>query len=174
MRHGMVGRQFGRSRPHYHSMMDNLITSVLKHESIKTTLPKAKETRPMVEKLITLARKGTLHARRVAFRTVRDEEVLKKLFDDIGPRMKERKGGYTRILRLGFRPSDAAPMAILQLVDHDPIKVKAEKDAAKAPAPAGDAKKAAAAGDAPEGDEPKAKKAKAPKKEKVKKDEKAE
>lgn len=104
--------------------MDNLITSVLKHESIKTTLPKAKEVRPLVEKLITLGKKGTLHARRQAFRTVRDEEVLKKLFGDIGPRMKERNGGYTRILKLGFRASDAAPMAVLQLVDFTP-KAKA-------------------------------------------------
>ncbi len=128
MRHGIVGRKLGRSRPHYHALMDNLITSCLKHESIKTTLPKAKEVRPLVEKLITLSKKGTLQARRLAFRTVRDEEVLKKLFDEIGPRMKERQGGYTRILKLGFRRSDAAPMALLQLVDFEPkAKGKASK-----------------------------------------------
>jgi large subunit ribosomal protein L17 len=99
--------------------MDNLVTSVLRHESIKTTLPKAKETRPLVEKLITLAKRGTPHARRLAFRTLRDEAVLDKLFEKIGPRMKSRAGGYTRILKLGFRRSDAAPMAILELVDRE-------------------------------------------------------
>jgi large subunit ribosomal protein L17 len=128
MRHGIVGRQLNRSRPHYHALMDNLVTSVLMHESIKTTLPKAKEVKPLVEKMITLGKKGTLHARRIAFRTVRDEDVLKKLFGDIGPRMKERSGGYTRILKLGFRQKDAAPMAILELVDFKPkAKVKAAK-----------------------------------------------
>ncbi|MFN7130437.1 MAG: 50S ribosomal protein L17 [Myxococcales bacterium] len=130
MRHGMSGRQFNRSRAHYHSLMNNLATSLLKHEAIKTTLPKAKEMRPMVEKLITLGKKGTLHARRQAFRTIRDEAVLKKLFDEIAPRMKERQGGYTRILKLGFRAHDAADMAIIELVDHVP-QPKAPK-AAKA------------------------------------------
>src|SRR5262245_55115406 len=117
MRHGMAGRQLGRSRPHFHSLMDNLITSILKHESIETTLPKAKEVRPLVERIITLGRDGTLAARRQAFRTVREKDVLAKLFGDIGPRMKERAGGYTRILKLGFRQSDAAPMARIELVD---------------------------------------------------------
>ena len=131
MKHGVVGRKFNRSRPHYHALMDNLITSVLKHESIKTTLPKDKEVRPLVEKLITLGKRGTLHARRLAFRTVRDEEVLSKLFAEIGPRMKERAGGYTRILKLGFRVKDAAPMAILELVDFTPKpKTKEKKDGA--------------------------------------------
>ena len=128
MKHRVVGRKLNRSRPHYHSLMDNLVASVIKHESIKTTLPKAKEVRPLVEKIITLAKKGTLHARRNAFRTVREEEVLKKLFAEIGPRMKERKGGYTRILKLGLRAKDAAPMALLELVDFTPkAKVKAPK-----------------------------------------------
>jgi large subunit ribosomal protein L17 len=131
MIHGVVGRKLGRSRAHYHALMDNLITSVLKEESIKTTLPKAKEVKPMVEKMITLGKKGTLHARRTAFKTVRDEAVLKKLFEEIAPRMKERKGGYTRILKLGFRAKDAAPMAMLQLVDYTP-KAKAPKAAKKA------------------------------------------
>ncbi len=126
MRHGMAGRQLGRSRPHYHALMDNLVISLLKHESIKTTVPKAKELRPLVERIITLGRDGTLHARRQAFRTVREKEVLSKLFSDIGPRMKERNGGYTRILKLGFRASDAAPMARIELVDYAP-KAKAEK-----------------------------------------------
>jgi large subunit ribosomal protein L17 len=127
MKHGVVGRKLNRSRPHYHALMDNLITSVLKHESIKTTLPKAKEVRPLVEKIITLGKQGTLHARRLVFRTIRDEGVLKKLFDDIAPRMKERHGGYIRILKLGPRAKDAAPMALLELVDFKPkAKVKAE------------------------------------------------
>jgi large subunit ribosomal protein L17 len=125
MKHGVVGRKFNRSRSHYHALMDNLITSVLKHESIKTTLPKAKEVRPLVEKIITLAKAGTLHARRTAFKVVREEEVLHKLFADIGPRMKERHGGYIRILKLGARLKDAAPMAIIELVDFKP-KVKAK------------------------------------------------
>lgn len=133
MRHGIVGRKLGRSRPHYHSLMDNLITSLLKHESIKTTLPKAKELRPLVEKIISKGRAGTLHDRRQAFRIVRDEEVLSKLFSDIGPRMKERHGGYTRIVKLGFRRSDAAPMAQIELVDFVPkAKVKAEPKAEQA------------------------------------------
>ncbi|HEY3451742.1 MAG TPA: 50S ribosomal protein L17 [Myxococcales bacterium] len=128
MKHGVVGRKLNRSRPHFHALMDNLVASVLKHESIKTTLPKAKEVRPLVEKVITLAKKGTLHARRTAFKTVREEVVLHKLFAEIGPRMKERKGGYTRILRLGKRAKDAAPMALLELVDYKPkLKVKAAK-----------------------------------------------
>lgn len=141
MRHGIVGRKLNRSRAHYHSLMDNLITSVLKEGSIKTTLPKAKEVRPLVEKIITLGRRGTLHARRLAFRTVRDEAVLKKLFDDIGPRMKDRQGGYIRILKLGFRLKDAAPMALIQLVDH----VAKPKARAKA-APEGEKKEAAETG----------------------------
>lgn len=120
MRHGIVGRKLGRTRSHYHSLMDNLIASMLKHESITTTLPKAKELRPLVEKLITLGKEDSVHARRLAFRTVRQKDVLKKLFSEIAPRMKERKGGYTRILKTGFRRSDAAPMAIIQLVDYVP------------------------------------------------------
>ena len=128
MKHGVVGRKLNRSRPHFHALMDNLVASVIKHESIKTTVPKAKEVRPLVEKIITLAKKGTLHARRTAFKTVREEEVLHKLFAEIGPRMKERKGGYTRILKLGLRAKDSAPMALLELVDYKPkLKVKAKK-----------------------------------------------
>ena len=142
MRHGIVGRKLGRSRSHYHSLMDNLVTSMLRHESITTTLPKAKELRPLVEKLITLGKDDSVHARRLAFRTVRQKDVLKKLFAEIGPRMKDRQGGYTRILKMGFRPSDAAPMAIIQLVDYVPqAKVK---EAPAAPEAAADASTAAA------------------------------
>lgn len=117
MRHRRSGKKFNRSRSHYHALMRNLAISMLMHESIRTTLPKAKELRPFVEKLITLGKKGTLHARRTAFKVLRDEGVLKRLFDEIAPRMKERPGGYTRILRFGFRASDAAQMATIELVE---------------------------------------------------------
>lgn len=128
MRHGIVGRKLGRTRSHYHALMDNLVVSMLKHESITTTLPKAKELRPLVEKLITLGKEDSVHARRLAFRTVRQKDVLVKLFTDIGPRMKDRHGGYTRIVKKGLRASDAAPMAIIQLVDYVP-KAKPAKEA---------------------------------------------
>lgn len=142
MRHGIVGRKLGRTRSHYHALMDNLVVSMLKHESITTTLPKAKELRPLVEKLITLGKEDTVHARRLAFRTVRQKDVLKKLFTDIGPRMKDRPGGYTRILKTGLRASDAAPMAIIQLVDYVP-KAKPAKEAPAA-SEAGEEAKASA------------------------------
>lgn len=135
MRHGIVGRKLGRTRSHYHALMDNLIASLLKHESITTTLPKAKEVRPLVEKLITLSKDDSVHARRMAFRTVRQKDVLKKLFSDIGPRMKDRQGGYTRIVKTGLRASDAAPIAIIQLVDYVP-KAKPAKEEAPAATPA--------------------------------------
>ncbi len=143
MRHGIVGRKLGRTRSHYHALMDNLVASMLKHESITTTLPKAKELRPLVEKLITLGKEDSVHARRLALRTVRQKDVLKKLFSDIGPRMKDRQGGYTRILKMGQRASDAAPMAIIQLVDYVP-KAKPAAEASAVPE-AGDAAKAAPA-----------------------------
>ena len=136
MHHGIVGRKLNRTRAHYHAMMNNLATSMLRHESIVTTLPKAKELRPLVEKLITLGKANTDHSRRLVFRNVRQKDVLKKLFTDIAPRMQNRAGGYTRILKLGVRASDASPMAIIQLVDYVPK--------AKAPAAAADADTAAA------------------------------
>ena len=120
MRHGMSGRKFGRTRAHRRAMLANLAAALLKHEQIVTTLPKAKDIRPYTEKLITLAKRGDLHARRQAVSTLRDEKVAKKLFDVLGPRYADRPGGYIRIMKAGFRHGDAAPMAVIELVDRDP------------------------------------------------------
>lgn len=120
MRHGMSGRKFGRTRAHRRAMLANLAAALLKHEQIVTTLPKAKDIRPYTEKLITLAKRGDLHARRQVVSTLRDEKVAKKLFDVLGPRYSERPGGYIRIMKAGFRHGDAAPMAVVELVDRDP------------------------------------------------------
>ncbi len=121
MRHGMKGRQLGRRADHVKSMLRNMAASLLKHEQIKTTLPKAKELRPYVEKLITLGKRGGLHARRQAIVQVGgDTAIVAKLFDTLGPRYASRRGGYTRVLKAGFRYSDAAPMAVIELVDRDP------------------------------------------------------
>ena len=121
MRHGVKGRQLGRRADHVKSMLRNMAASLIKHEQIKTTLPKAKELRPYVEKLITLGKRGGLHARRQAITHVGgDAGVVAKLFDTLGPRYAARRGGYTRVLKAGFRYSDAAPMAVIELVDRDP------------------------------------------------------
>ena len=120
MRHGMSGRKFNRKRAHRRAMLANLAVSLLKHEQIVTTLPKAKDLRPYTEKLITLGKRGDLHARRLAVSTLRDEKVAKKLFDVIGPRYEGRAGGYIRIMKAGFRYGDAAPMAVIEVVDRDP------------------------------------------------------
>lgn len=120
MRHGMSGRKFNRKRGHRRAMLANLAAALLKHEQIVTTLPKAKDLRPYTEKLISLGKRGDLHARRQAVATLRDEKVAKKLFDVIGPRYTERSGGYIRIMKAGFRHGDAAPMAVIELVDRDP------------------------------------------------------
>ena len=120
MRHGMSGRKFGRTRAHRRAMLANLAAALLKHEQIVTTLPKAKDIRPYTEKLITLAKRGDLHARRQVVSTLRDERVAKKLFEVLGPRYAERPGGYIRIMKAGFRHGDAAPMAVVELVDRDP------------------------------------------------------
>jgi large subunit ribosomal protein L17 len=101
-------------------MLGNMAVALLKHEQIKTTLPKAKELRPYVEKIITLGKRGDLHARRLVATRLHDDTVLRKLFDTIGPRYAERNGGYTRVLKAGFRYGDAAPMAVIELVDRDP------------------------------------------------------
>lgn len=116
MRHLNQGRKLGRTSSHRQAMLKNMATSLLQHERIKTTDAKAKEVRRVAERLITLAKKGDLHARRMAYRTVRDQEVLKKLFEEIGPRYKERAGGYTRILKLGNRAGDNAPVSLIELV----------------------------------------------------------
>jgi large subunit ribosomal protein L17 len=117
MRHKLSGRQLSRNSPHRHAMLRNMAASLLRHETIRTTLPKAKELRRVVEPLITLAKTDTESRRRLAFARLRDGVVVTKLFDDLGIRFKARAGGYTRILHLMRRPGDAAPMALMQLVD---------------------------------------------------------
>lgn len=117
MRHGVAGRKLSRTSAHREALIENLVTAVLRHERIRTTVAKAKEARRTAEKMITLGKTGTLHARRVAAKTVRDKEVLRKLFGPLAERYAARPGGYTRIVRAGTRVGDAAPMAILELVD---------------------------------------------------------
>ncbi len=119
MRHGVSGRKLGRTTTHRLAMFANMAASLIKHEQIKTTLPKAKELRPIVEKLVTLGKRGDLHARRAAIAKIGDEEMVRKLFDVLGPRYKERNGGYTRVLKAGFRLGDAAPMAVIEFVERD-------------------------------------------------------
>ena len=119
MRHGKVHRKLNRTAEHRRAMFGNMCAALIKHEQIVTTLPKAKELRPIVEKLITLGKRGDLHARRQAIAQIRDVAMVKKLFDVLGPRYKDRKGGYTRIYKLGPRLGDAAPMVILELVDRE-------------------------------------------------------
>ena len=121
MRHGKVHRKFSRKAEHRRAMFANMAAALIKHEQITTTLPKAKELRPVVEKLVTLSRRGTadLHARRQALSQVRDAVQVKKLFDVIGPRYAGRPGGYTRVLKAGFRHGDNAAMAIIEFVDRD-------------------------------------------------------
>ncbi|MCA1908459.1 MAG: 50S ribosomal protein L17 [Magnetospirillum sp.] len=120
MRHGMSGRKLNRTSSHRKAMFSNMVVALLKHEQIKTTLPKAKDLRPIAEKIISLGKSGTLHDRRRAFAMLRDDAVVAKLFSVIAERYKDRKGGYTRVLKAGFRYGDAAPMAIIELVDRDP------------------------------------------------------
>jgi large subunit ribosomal protein L17 len=127
MRHKLSGRQLSRNSPHRHAMLRNMAASLLRHETIRTTLPKAKELRRVVEPLITLAKTDTESRRRLAFSRLRDVVVVTKLFDDLGIRFKTRAGGYTRILHLMRRPGDAAPMALMQLVD-GPAGVAASAD----------------------------------------------
>lgn len=117
MRHHLSGRQLSRNSSHRHALMRNLSVSLLRHETIRTTLPKAKELRRVVEPLITLAKSDGEANRRMAFARLRDAEVVEKLFADLGPRFKTRPGGYTRILRMMPRPGDSAPMALMQLVE---------------------------------------------------------
>ncbi len=120
MRHGMSGRKLNRTSSHRKAMFSNMAVALLKHEQITTTLPKAKELSPFVEKLITLGKRGGLHARRQALSVLRDETITGKLFTTLGPRYAERNGGYTRVLRAGYRYGDSAPLAVIELVDRDP------------------------------------------------------
>ena len=133
MRHHLSGRQLSRNSSHRHALMRNMSVSLLRHETIRTTLPKAKELRRVVEPLITLAKNDGDANRRRAFARLRDAQIVEKLFADLGPRFKTRPGGYTRILRMLPRPGDSAPMALMQLVEGPP--------AAAAEEPAGEAKK---------------------------------
>jgi large subunit ribosomal protein L17 len=119
MRHGNAHRKLNRKPEHRKAMFANMAAALIKHEQIVTTLPKAKELRPIVEKLITLGKRGDLHARRQAVAEIRDIPMVKKLFEVIGPRYKERNGGYCRILKAGFRYGDNAPRAVIEFVDRD-------------------------------------------------------
>ncbi|MAP17735.1 MAG: 50S ribosomal protein L17 [Aurantimonas sp.] len=120
MRHAKRGRKLNRTASHRKAMFANMVASLILHEQIVTTLPKAKELRPIVEKMITLGKRGDLHARRQAFSQVRDPSVIGKLFDTLAPRYAERNGGYTRVLKAGFRRGDNAPLAVIEFVDRDP------------------------------------------------------
>lgn len=139
MRHGMGQRKLNRTKGHRRALLANLACSLIEHEQITTTVPKAKELRPYVEKLVTLAKNGTLHARRQAIATLQNEDKAKKLFEILGARFKARAGGYTRIVKAGFRYGDAAPIAIIEFVDRD-VAAKGSADrtrlAAKAAAEA--------------------------------------
>jgi large subunit ribosomal protein L17 len=137
MRHRNQGRKLNKTSSHRTAMFANMAAALIKHEQIKTTLPKAKELRPVVEKLVTLSRRNNLHARRQALSAVRDETQVKKLFDVIGPRYAKRPGGYTRVLKAGFRHGDNAAMAFIEFVDRDedakgldsgPVEVRDDED----------------------------------------------
>jgi large subunit ribosomal protein L17 len=119
MRHGKVHRKLNRKPEHRRAMFANMAAALIKHEQIVTTLPKAKDLRPIVEKLVTLGKKGGLHARRQAVSELRDPAMVKKLFDVLAPRYKERAGGYTRVLKAGYRYGDSAPVAVIEFVDRD-------------------------------------------------------
>ena len=119
MYHGRKKRRFNRTAEHRKAMFANMCQALIKHEQIVTTLPKAKDLRPVVEKLVTLGKRGDLHARRQAIAQIKDVDLVRKLFDVLGPRYKERNGGYTRVLKAGFRFGDNAPMAVIEFVDRD-------------------------------------------------------
>lgn len=119
MRHRIAGRKLGRTTEHRLAMLRNLVTSLFEHERIKTTEAKAKELRPLAEKLITLAKRGDLHARRQVLRVVRSPEIVRKLFEKISPRFQMQNGGYTRIIKLGRRPGDGAPLSLIELISRD-------------------------------------------------------
>ena len=127
MRHSKGYRRLNRTHEHRKALFANMAGSLIEHEQIKTTLPKAKELRPIVEKLITLSKRGDLHARRLASAQLKEDQYVTKLFDVLGPRYTERQGGYTRVLRAGFRYGDMAPMAIIEFVDRD-ISAKGAAD----------------------------------------------
>ncbi len=119
MRHGFAHRKLNRTAEHRRAMFANLAAALIKHEQITTTLPKAKDLRPIVEKLVTLGKRGGLHARRQALSELRDAAMVKKLFEVLGPRYKTRSGGYTRVMKAGFRFGDSAPLGVIEFVDRD-------------------------------------------------------
>ncbi len=127
MRHGKLGRKFSRDSGHRQAMFSNMAASLIRHEQIVTTLPKAKDLRRVVEKYITLAKRGDLNSRRIAASRLRDEDMVKKLFDVLAERYKDRNGGYTRVLKAGYRYGDSAPRAVIELVDRDE-SVKGKED----------------------------------------------
>lgn len=130
MRHGFAGRRFARSASHRKAMFANLAASLIEHEQIVTTLPKAKDLRPIVEKLVTLGKRGDLHARRQAIAQIGNEPLVKRLFDTIAPRYAQRNGGYLRIMKAGFRQGDNAPLAVIEFVDRD-VSAKGAADRAR-------------------------------------------
>jgi large subunit ribosomal protein L17 len=145
MRHGNAGRRFNRTQSHRKAMLANLASSLVEHEQIVTTLPKAKDLRPIVEKLVTIAKKGDLAARRQLAAELQNNEVAaKKLFDILGPRYKARAGGYTRVLKAGFRHGDSAPIAVIEFVDRD-VSAKGAADKARVAAEASNEAETAAA-----------------------------
>ncbi|QKV18214.1 50S ribosomal protein L17 [Oricola thermophila] len=133
MRHGKSGRKLNRTASHRKAMFANMAASLIEHEQIVTTLPKAKEIRPIVEKLVTLGKRGDLHARRQAIAAIRDENQVRKLFDTLATRYADRNGGYIRIMKAGFRHGDNAPMAVVEFVDRD-VDAKGAADRARAEA----------------------------------------
>ena len=130
MRHGNSGRKLNRTSSHRKAMFANMAASLIEHEQIVTTLPKAKEIRPIVEKLVTLGKRGDLHARRQAISQIRDNDVVRKLFDTIATRYATRNGGYIRIMKAGYRTGDNAPMAVVEFVDRD-VDAKGASDRAR-------------------------------------------
>lgn len=142
MRHGNSGRKLNRTSSHRKAMFANMATSLIEHEQIMTTLPKAKEIRPIVEKLVTLGKRGDLHARRQALSQIRDNDAVRKLFDAIATRYAIRNGGYIRIMKAGFRTGDNAPMAVVEFVDRD-VNAKGAKDLARVAAEAAEEGEAA-------------------------------
>ena len=119
MRHRRAGRRLNRTSSHRRALFANMAAALIKHEQVVTTLPKAKELRKFADRLITLAKRGNLHSRRLAVSRIRDEAMVKKLFEVLGPRYQERSGGYTRVLKAGYRYGDSAPMAVIEFVDRD-------------------------------------------------------
>jgi large subunit ribosomal protein L17 len=130
MRHGSLGRRFNRDSAHRQAMFSNMAAALIKHEQIVTTLPKAKDLKRVIDKYITLAKRGDLNSRRLAAARLRDDDMVKKLFDVLAPRYKNRNGGYARVLKAGFRYGDSAPRAVIELVDRDE-SVKGSDDKAR-------------------------------------------